>query len=41
MCYEECDSDCEVFMSATGDCGHIIEGKCCDFDNVNCQAKVN
>jgi len=39
MCYEECNI-CEDFSSKIGDCGHNIEGKCCDIENMKCQIKV-
>lgn len=39
MCYEECNR-CEDFSSVFGDCGHIIQGKCCDIENMKCQIKV-
>lgn len=40
MCYEECNP-CEVFCNKSGDCGHILEGRCCDIDTMNCQIKVH
>ncbi|XP_050060549.1 NFX1-type zinc finger-containing protein 1-like [Aphis gossypii] len=39
MCYEDCS--CQVSISQINDCGHIIQGKCCDVENIKCDFKVN
>lgn len=39
MCYEDCS--CQVWISEISDCGHIIQGKCCDVENIKCDIKVN
>uniref|UniRef100_A0A2S2P903 NFX1-type zinc finger-containing protein 1 n=2 Tax=Schizaphis graminum TaxID=13262 RepID=A0A2S2P903_SCHGA len=38
MCYEDCS--CQVLISQISDCGHIVQGKCCDIENMKCNMKV-
>jgi len=38
MCHEECS--CQVLISKISDCGHIIQGKCSEIENMKCDTKV-